>query len=262
MDQKHEILIGRIVRVITNSNLGFNWEADASIIGASNIAQKYNLHINSVYDQYYQINLTHFFSELEPSVLISFLQIMLNDSKHLREKFLEYDEELYKYLINPEGNIDLLRPILLPSSEKYLAFDDYPTIFFKKLEEELNIAYDIKLFCTVRILSRKLIENLIIEILRKKFGMQNINLFFNPHEYRFLAFRKLMENLEDKKGDFLPYSQSFNNQSLYQTIEKFIDVGNGAAHSIDEQITKVMVDDLRQDLTYLVQLFSSTFNKI
>lgn len=54
-------------------------------------------------------------------------------------------------------------------------FDDN---FFAKLVIEINRAYSFRLYTATLTLLRKLVENLIIELLRTKFGMQKIDLFY------------------------------------------------------------------------------------
>jgi hypothetical protein len=64
-----------------------------------------------------------------------------------------------------------------------------------------------RIFTSVVILSRKMIENLIIEILRKKYPQKvkgNLDIYYNKNERRFHDFTMLVKNLEVKKKDFGP----------------------------------------------------------
>lgn len=82
---------------------------------------------------------------------------------------------------------------------------DFSDIFYNELRDEINGAYQMGLFTSVMLLSRKLFENLIIEILRIKYPPNvpsNLELYFIKNEKRFQNFTILLKNIEDRKGDF------------------------------------------------------------
>lgn len=71
---------------------------------------------------------------------------------------------------------------------------------------EVNKAYDKGCFTSAYMLIRKVIENLIIDILRAKYpesgGIANKELYYNVSQHRFLDFSVILDNLYKKRNDF------------------------------------------------------------
>lgn len=91
--------------------------------------------------------------------------------------------------------------------KKIQALIDYETTeHFKKGHiHELNKAYTFGCNTSVFILARKIVENLIIDILKKKYPekvKKNKELYFDTAQGRLKNFEAILKNLKDKKGDF------------------------------------------------------------
>ena len=108
----------------------------------------------------------------------------------------------------------------------------YPTglTFYGKLEEEINICYLNSLPNATMILSRKLIENVIYEILYLKFP-KNIDLRYDIKKGRAMDFSVLIENLETKKTDFINEQRDLC-LKLLELVKPFRTAANGKAHNI------------------------------
>jgi hypothetical protein len=79
------------------------------------------------------------------------------------------------------------------------------------------------------ILSRKLIENLIIELLRKKFpSKKDMNLYYNTTEKRFHDFSILLGNLNNQKNLFIPDITEI--EKIIQMAQPFRKGANNATH--------------------------------
>lgn len=78
--------------------------------------------------------------------------------------------------------------------------------YFKKGHiDELNKAYTYGCYTGTFILARKIVENLIIDILREKYPeniKENKELYFDIYSKRFKDFAVIIENLRNKKNDF------------------------------------------------------------
>lgn len=133
--------------------------------------------------------------------------------------------------------------------------------FFAKHVLEINRAYGFRLYNSTLILLRKLFENLLIELLRAKFGPHNIDLFYWQEKGRFHDFAKLVDNLEQNLGTFRPYSSAFENQ-IVVFLDKFRERSNSAAHSIDEQPNWDYVESLKKDLNYYCEIFKTVIPKL
>ena len=73
--------------------------------------------------------------------------------------------------------------------------------------DEINRAYTSTCYTSVVILCRKVLENLIAEILRKKFPGNDLDskkLYFNVHKNRIHDFGDLLTNLQNVSGKFGP----------------------------------------------------------
>lgn len=108
----------------------------------------------------------------------------------------------------------------------------YPSIFYKNIEDELNQCYMRGLPNATLMLSRKIIENLLFNLLQEKFRKQ-IDLRFNTKQNRPHNFSTLIENLEKKIGEF----DSEQKNILYSVIpllKEFREKSNKGAHKLYE----------------------------
>lgn len=117
-----------------------------------------------------------------------------------------------------------------------------PDDFYKKLIDEINILYDNDRNIAVCLLLRKLFENILIDILRKKYRNSQINLFYNPSKGMFQTFSALLSNLKTKIEDFKSIDPEFND-GIIKRIDFFREKGNSSAHSISAYITKKDIED-------------------
>lgn len=97
---------------------------------------------------------------------------------------------------------------------------------------ELNKAYTFACYTSVFLLARKIIENLIIDILRKKYpekSRTNKELYFNTSQGRFHDFSVILDNLCKRKGDFGTEFKAV--EKLCNRCEPFRKDANDKAHS-------------------------------
>jgi predicted transcriptional regulator len=109
---------------------------------------------------------------------------------------------------------------------------DYDTEdhFVKVHIEELNRAYYIgRCYTCVFILVRKIIENLIIDILHKKFPKDK-ELYFDISKGRFKDFNVIIDNLDKKSNDFDVKKKAVN--SLCSKLKPFKKEANDRTHSL------------------------------
>ena len=87
-----------------------------------------------------------------------------------------------------------------PSGRADIINNQFKDLFFLELQKEINLTWKLGLFTSTIILSRKLIENLVIEILRKKFPLNssptNLDLYYGKSKGRFHNFSHMLEILE------------------------------------------------------------------
>lgn len=140
---------------------------------------------------------------------------------------VEYDLE-NKELVSVNDNLNMQNTIFNPNLLES-KFDD---IFYKKICLEINTCFKLGLYTSSCILSRKLIENLIIDILRLKFPQNDTNLpiYYRVGEGRFHDLTILIKQLEKKKYKFgidIDHIEKF-----IELIKPFRPIANSNAHSI------------------------------
>ena len=122
-----------------------------------------------------------------------------------------------------------------PSSPKWVEFFTYPTvdIFQKKHVEEINIAYNAKCYTAAFLLCRKVIQNLIVDLLIKQFppnkAKKNKELYFDFKRRRFLDFSVILKNLYDNRNLF-PVTAVHPIQVLNGKASKFTKDANNQTH--------------------------------
>lgn len=110
-------------------------------------------------------------------------------------------------------------------------------------------------------LVRKLLENLLIDILRKRYGMQKCELFFDVSHGRFHGFNVLVKNINERIKDFKIIVPSLNHDFINE-LNKFRESGNSASHSLEIDVNE---DDLmteKDDLEQLIKTLVRIFNNI
>ena len=146
-------------------------------------------------------------------------------------------------------------------NNKYIEVTWVPDVFYTKLIDEINHLYTYQLPMSISILNRKLLENLVIEILRKKYGTDELSLYHISERNRFHDFSVLLKNLDSKKEDFHYISPNFNS-AFIKKIDKYRGRGNSGAHSIDVNLT---MDDLiadKENFNYIVQFLLRVLKNI
>jgi hypothetical protein len=128
--------------------------------------------------------------------------------------------------------------------------------------QEVNKSYSKGCYTSCSILARKIIENLIIDILRRKFPpikIENKELYFDIHRNRLLDFSIVLKNLYDKRHDF-GISEAKIIARLYQKALKFKDDVNDNAHSWYYLVeTRQEIDDLEiQVIIELIKLIEKS----
>jgi len=112
--------------------------------------------------------------------------------------------------------------------------DKYPLVFYKKLEEEINHCYTSALPNAALVLSRKLVENLLYQILEYKFPKE-LDLRYIVAQGRAQDFSVLINNMETRIADFDREQQDLI-QKLLQRIKTFKRDANSTAHKVMEYL--------------------------
>lgn len=169
------------------------------------------------------------------------------------------DKEDKKNLPNIEfrKNKIIVNKKRLQKKEKIMTIVDYDTNdYFKKAHiHEINKAYTKGCYTSVNILIRKVIENLIIDIIRKKFPpktKKNKELYYNTAQGRFKDFSVILKNLYKKRNEFELDDKKII-ERLVAKVRKIKEAANDVAHSWFYIVKiKTEIDDL--ELQTIIEL--------
>lgn len=178
------------------------------------------------------------------------------------------EEELTKYpavkafLENKDlTDFSQLLPKISMSFTKYLNISNVPDDFYRDLIDLINKCYSYGIYPAVLVFSRKLLENLLVDILRRKYGMQNVELFFDTERRRFRSFNELLKNFEERLNDFRPIIPHLDTNFI-KKVNIFREAGNSAVHTLELNIRKDELDKYRNDLEYTVKTLIRLYNNI
>ena len=118
--------------------------------------------------------------------------------------------------------------------------------FIKGHIDELNRAYTFRCYTSVFMLARKIVENLIIDILKKKFPEKvkvNKELYFDITRNRLKDFEEILKGLRSRKNDFGSENKAV--ERLCDLAAKLKENANNKTHSWYHLVEKKKeVDDL------------------
>lgn len=158
-------------------------------------------------------------------------QIVKRLINSLKENGLEYDFVTQTFSRNTNGEGIL---ILLPRRQLNSLIDfQFEYYFYDRLKDEINMAYKYGLFTSVSLLCRKMIQDLVYEILRLKYPANiqaNLEIYYNQKENRQHDFTLLIKNLEDKKDEY-GIDKDWISEFI-SLVKPFRPTSNSNAHSI------------------------------
>jgi len=155
-------------------------------------------------------------------------------------------EHLDKFLARQGGTVQVITSNEVQGSRKkvkglkrvqrFLNFGSrYPDIFYQRLEQEINLAAahgDIP--SATFVLCRKLVENLLYNLLQLKYGgSAQITKYFDIIHRRPLDFSVLIDNLNSSKEDF-DLDQHVRIDKFLSLVEPFRENANSKAHNLLE----------------------------
>jgi len=146
---------------------------------------------------------------------------------------------------------------------KYIDVQGFPDDFYKELIDQINACYQQELYVAAQIMIRKLLENCLIDILRKRYGMSKAKMFYDASRGRFHDFSLLLETAEKSIKDFAHVKDSFDENTV-KRINSFREQGNSSAHnlSLDNKTIMAELDRNRSELTFIVKSLFRTISNL
>lgn len=194
------------------------------------------------------------FSEDEKIGLLLVYELALQENPHDEPLSPDARNDLEQIMalfggqgIDIQSLVRKLQPV-----EDYISVTWIPDDFYKRLVNEINDLYREQLPFALSVLMRKLLENLIIDILRRKYGTAGLTLYYDTSKRRFHDFAVLIRNFDTKKTEF--HYITPNLDKAIKPIEDYRETGNSGAHSLDVNLTIEVFTQDKQRINYLVQL--------
>jgi Histidine kinase-, DNA gyrase B-, and HSP90-like ATPase len=113
----------------------------------------------------------------------------------------------------------------------------YPEVFYRPLEEEINQTFATNLPNATLMLTRKLVENLLYNLLERKFH-DRIILWYDINQMRANDFATLIGSLQNNKKRFSPDEQELIDK-LLSLIKPFRREANSKAHKVIQYLESV-----------------------
>lgn len=145
-------------------------------------------------------------------------------------------------------------------NDRFLNITNIIDAFYTKLIDQINRAYYHELYSIVQILIRKLFENLIIDILRKKYK-NDTSSYLNSNG-RYHQFHIIILNAKGKiqTGEFENVKRDF--EEALDWISKLRDEGNKSAHSITFDVKKPEIEKIHDEIVRKADLLNRIFSMI
>jgi len=122
--------------------------------------------------------------------------------------------------------------------QKFIDFRlHYPEVFYRPLEEEINQTVISNLPNATLMLSRKLVENLLYNLLERRFS-DKIILWYDTRQRRANDFSVLMKSLQDNKKKFSPDEQELIDK-LLSLLKPFKREANSKAHKVIQYLDTI-----------------------
>ena len=195
------------------------------------------------------------------SMTIVIVRDMIKESK-IKERDLEREYPIVHTYLKGELKIPLLELAKIQAIPDYLELSTFPDDFYKKLTENINLSYRYGLYTSTLILVRKFLENLLIDILRKKYGMRNLELFFDKHHGRFRMLNELIKSFETKLSELRLIEPRVS--EITDKLKKLREEGNAAAHALETEIRlqREDLDNIKNDVYFLIASLIRIYNNI
>ena len=256
-EQIRNMGIGKFSQFVVKYLYSTDWTLTADVCGVSEIlkekhkrlqiAQQYRFNDYTSAVNKFILDTIYCDENLGLFVVEQIIQQKKMDSSEIKEL-----NQILAFLGMEYTNAELLISKLKTiSDDKFIKVNSIPDDFYKKLLTEMNLLSEYQLPMSLSILIRKLFENLIIDIFRRKYGETDLSLYYDTSRRRFHGFNTLLKNLDNKKTDFHSISPNLD-KSFIKSINKYRETGNSAAHSIDVNLSIESFSQNKDEINHIV----------
>ena len=148
-----------------------------------------------------------------------------------------------------EDLVDLPNKPTSPREDQFIGLTRPDEEFYGPLIDEIETAYRYHLYNSTLVMTRKLFENLLIDILRGHFGVsekEKRDLYFNDDRAMFRDFSVLVDNFEVNLDEFRPYMPDLDSEFI-DSLNQFRHRANASTHSITVEIDGPTIENVSED---------------
>jgi len=172
----------------------------------------------------------------------------------------QFEDYLPKDELIPEQQMNLSEKTNHEHPKPFLKIEHFHDPFYRNLVEQINKCYRYGMPDIALERIRKLFENLLIDILKKKY-QEDISSYKGAND-KHLKFHLIVKNTKEKiqQGEFDHVKKEF--EEAIDGIDKLRDKGNKSTHSITFDVKKSYLDEIHDEIERKVDLFLRIFSMI
>lgn len=147
-------------------------------------------------------------------------------------------------------------------SGAFIDLDVIEHTYYEQLVDDINRCYEYRVNDGVLVLTRKLHENLVYEILRAEYSDTDPQMFYDVENHRHYRYDELLNNLKDAAKDVRRMTKEGLDGEMVEEIRALKDKGNTSAHSIRVDIPDDELDDLSWEATYYTEVLYEIWSNL
>ncbi|WP_135536139.1 hypothetical protein [Halostella pelagica] len=122
--------------------------------------------------------------------------------------------------------------------------------------QEINLCYNVGAYSATLVMTRRLIEDLIIDLYRAHFGEDDIHKYYVPSSGRHKRLGELLRIFENHLDELANYTTAIDNtgQDFSDDLDKFAKRANSQAHSVNIHISKKEIADQSSAATRMIKI--------
>lgn len=132
--------------------------------------------------------------------------------------------------------------------EPFLDIKNVPGTFYPDLIKNINRTYRMRVYDATLVLTRKLLENLLIDVLRSKYKTERLEFYYDTDSRRFKPFYQLVTNLENNLDDFKHFSSELD-EDFIDGLNSFRQTANRGAHSLEIDVPDDEIEEYGKKAT-------------
>jgi Mn-dependent DtxR family transcriptional regulator len=124
---------------------------------------------------------------------------------------------------------------------------------YEELIAEINGSYRYRIYSGTMVLTRKLLEDMIFQILKTHYvGVEN-DMYYDQENGRHYSFDDLITNLKDGVPTLRQYARELD-RDLVEDIRDLKEKGNSGAHALRVNFSEEEMENLSSDVTRMVEI--------